>query len=201
MSRTAEEFQLVNERVAIWQAFDPAVKTDLFSTALLTASGLIFIDPIPLEKTALAELTASAKPGAIVLTNGNHARAAAKFRTRFSIPIFAHADAIPTLGISVDREISVGSEIVPGLATIAIPGAGPGEIALHWENHLVAVGDALINVEPHGFTFLPDKYCTDPKSMRRSLQKLLRCEFEILTFAHGLPLTSRARPRLENLLA
>ncbi len=201
MSRAASEFQLLTPRVAFWQAYDSAVKTDLSSTALLTASGLVFIDPIPLQKSALNELTEAAKPVAIVLTNGNHARAAADFRARFSIPICARPAAISSLEIAVDRELTDASEIVPGLAAIGIPGAGPGEIALHFENHLVAIGDALINVDSHGFGLLPDKYCADAKVMRAALGKLLRFEFEILTFAHGLPLTSRARQRLETLLA
>jgi Metallo-beta-lactamase superfamily len=201
MTRPAAEFQWVNERVAFWQAFDPAVKTDLSCCALLTSSGLVFVDPIPLAASAAAELTAAAKPVAIVLTNGNHARGAAEFRTRHSIPICAHADARATLGLAIDRELAEAEAVVPGLVTTTLPGAGPGEIALHFESRLVAIGDALINVDSHGFALLPDKYCENPKMMRASLGKLLRIDFEIMTFAHGLPLISGARSRLESLLA
>lgn len=201
MSRPAAEFHLIDGRVAVWQTYEPAVKTDLSCSALLTPRGFVFVDPIPLANEALEELTALAKPCAIVLTNGNHARASVNYRERFSIPIWAHREAIPALEIPVDQELSEAVEIAPGLCPIEVHGAGPGEVALHFENRLFAFGDALINVESHGFSLLPDKYCADPKTMHRSLEKLLRLEFELLTFAHGLPLLSSARQRLESLLA
>ena len=65
---------------------------------------------------------------------------------------------------------------------------------------VVVIGDALINFDPYGFTFLPDKYCTNSKLMRRSLAKLLDYCFERMLFAHGTPIQSNARQRLEALL-
>lgn len=196
----ADEFQLIRPDLAFWQAYEPAVKCDLSCCARRVDSQLVLIDPIPLVAPALAELAALATPAAIVLTNGNHARAAAEFRARFSIPILAHAAAVPALGIPVDEELADGAIVADGLKVIALPGAGLGEIALHGGG-VLHVGDALIHVEPPGFAPLPDKYCADARELRRSLGKLLRTEFEILTFAHGLPLIVQARRRLENLLA
>ena len=40
----------------IWQAYDQAVKVDLFSTAIVTANGIFVVDPIPLRKAPLAQL-------------------------------------------------------------------------------------------------------------------------------------------------
>lgn len=196
----AAEFQLIRPDLAFWQAYEPAVKSDLSCCARRLGSQLVFIDPIPLAAPALEELAALATPAAIVLTNGNHARAAAKFRTQFSIPIFAHADAVAELGIPIDGALEDGTMVADELSVIALPGAGAGEIAL-CGGGVAHVGDALIHVEPTGFSPLPDKYCNDARELRRSLGKLLRTEFEILTFAHGLPLISQARRRLENLLA
>ncbi len=197
----AEEFQLITPRVAFWQAYEPAVKSDLSCCAIVTPSGLVFIDPIPLAEDALAELIPLAPPAAIVCTNGNHARAAADFRARFSIPIHAHPDAVAELGFAVDHELSEGATVCESLGVIELPGGGAGEIALHSAAGALHVGDALIHLEPMGFALLPDKYCADAREMRRSLGKLLRFDFELLTFAHGLPLTVKARHRLETLLA
>ena len=72
----AEEFQQVIDGLYFWQAYDSAVKVELSCCARLTPRGLVFIDPIPLAREALAELCAVAAPAAIILTNGNHARAA-----------------------------------------------------------------------------------------------------------------------------
>ena len=196
----ADEFQQVTDGLYFWQAYDPAVKVDLSCCARRTARGLVFIDPIPLAATALAELCALAAPAAIVLTNGNHARAAGEWRKRFSIPLLAHAAATAELGIAVDQEIADGETVLDEFTVISLPGAAPGEIALHAQGVMHA-GDALIHLPPPGFALLPEKYCADAKEMRASLGKLLRFPFEVLTFAHGLPLVSQARQRLATLLA
>lgn len=200
MSVAAEELQLVRPDLAFWQAYEPAVKCDLSCCARRVDAGLVFIDPIPLAAAAIEELLALAKPAAVVLTNGNHARAAADFRARFSIPILAHAGAVPELGIPIDEELADGATVLDSLRVITLPGAAAGEIAL-CGGAALHLGDALIHVEPPGFAALPDKYCDDPRELRGSLGKLLRTDFEILTFAHGLPLISQARRRLEALLA
>ncbi len=196
----ADEFQQVTDDLFFWQAYDPAVKVDLSCCARRTAHGLVFIDPIPLTSGALEELCAAESPAAIILTNGNHARAAADYRRRFSIPILAHAGAIAELGLAVDQEIADGETVLGTFAVLTLPGAAPGEIALHAAGAM-HVGDALIHLPPHGFTLLPEKYCADAKEMRRALGKLLRFPFEVLTFAHGLPLVAQARQRLADLLA
>ncbi|MDB6173531.1 MAG: uncharacterized protein JWL59_2842 [Chthoniobacteraceae bacterium] len=198
---TADEFQIVDRRLAFWQAFEPAVKCELSSCAVFTSQGLVFVDPIPLAAPALEELVEAAAPVAIVITNGNHARAAVQFKKRFSIPILAHSDAVAELGLIPDLELAEGDEVVPGLTVIRIPGAGAGEIALHLASGVMVVGDALIHLEPLGFSFLPEKYCADFKAMRAGLRNLLRFEFDLMTFAHGLPLVVRARPTLESLLS
>ena len=66
---------------------------------------------------------------------------------------------------------------------------------------MLALGDAVINLDSEkGLELLPDKYCDDPRENRRSLEKLLALDFHILTFAHGLPVTQRAKEKLRALL-
>lgn len=195
----ADEFQPVTSALYFWQAYDPAVKVDLSCCARRTPHGLVFIDPIPLARRALDALCAAEPPAAIILTNGNHARAAADYRQRFSIPILAHAEAVAELGLAVDREIADGETVLAAFTVIALPGAAPGEIALH-AGDVLHVGDALIHLPPHGFALLPEKYCADARALRVSLGKLLRFPFEVLTFAHGLPLVAQARLRLTQTL-
>ena len=85
---------------------------------------------------------------------------------------------------------------------IGIEGAAAGELILHYPSNsgTLIVGDALINFEPYGFTFLPMKYCSNEKEMRRSLQKLLDYKAERMLFAHGMPILSGASDRLRALL-
>jgi len=87
------------------------------------------------------------------------------------------------------------------LAVHSLEGAGPGEIALLGKSGGLHFGDAVIHLPEHGFSLLPEKYCTDARQMRESLRKLLRLDFTLLTFAHGLPIVTRARDQLAQLLA
>jgi hypothetical protein len=199
MSR-AEEFHQLRSDLFVWQSYEKSVKSDLTCCACRTAQGLVFIDPIPLQKAAEAELLEIAPPQAIILTSGNHARAAEDYRQRLSIPIYAHAEAQPEFSFAIDHTIADGETVLDEFTVVRISGAAAGEIALH-RGDAVHVGDALIHLPPYGFVLLPEKYCTDPREMRLALGKLLRIPFELLTFAHGLPMVIRARQRLSQLLA
>ncbi len=130
----------------------------------------------------------------IIVTNENHARATADFVNRWSVPIYAHEQTRAGLETCDVRTVADGQKIAPGLTAIALAGAPAGEIALHDEadGGTLIIGDALINMESHGFTFLPGKYCQNAKLMRKSLARLLDYSFERILFAHGSRL-SRVR--------
>jgi len=81
----AAEFQTVRPGLFFWQAYDPAVKTDLCCCALETGAGIVFCDPVPLDSLAEEELIAGREPRAIVLTNANHERNAAVLARRYGI--------------------------------------------------------------------------------------------------------------------
>lgn len=195
----ADEIQIVTPALAVWQAYEPAVKCDLTSAALRLGEKLVLIDPIALTGSAAAELATFGTPALIVCTNGNHARAADDFRERHRIPLAAHADS--ALETSIDLPLADGSRVLDAIEVCTLPGAAAGEIALLAPDGLACVGDALINLPPEGFRFLPDKYCSDAKLLRGSLRKLLRWDLRVLTFAHGWPLVASARDRLAALLA
>jgi glyoxylase-like metal-dependent hydrolase (beta-lactamase superfamily II) len=202
MSRVcAEEWQAVRRGLVVWQAYDPAVRCDLTSTALIADGGLIMIDPIRMAEPAVAELMGLGRPAAIVCTNGNHARACAWYRERWAVPVRAHAAAALELGIEVDAMLADGEVLPGGIEVCRIEGAGPGEIALIDPRGMVCVGDALIHLETHGFALLPEKYRIQGELLPASLRKLLRWEFDVLTFAHGWPLVGSAQARLAALLA
>jgi hypothetical protein len=180
----AAEIESVARGIWIWRLYDSAVKAKLFSTALATRAGIYLIDPIPLEPDALAELKGLGRIAAIVITNENHDRARGYFAEQFRVPIYERA-------LKSD-----------GLIGISIDGAPAGEIAIFSESDggTMVIGDALINFEPHGFSLLPEKYCSNRRAMRLSLAKLLDYSFERMLFAHGIPILSGARQRLEQLL-
>lgn len=200
MAEVAQEIRRIAPGLFSWQAYEPAVKCDLSSAAVVTAAGLILIDPIALAKPALADLVMHAKPAAILLTNGNHARDADAWRKEFGIPVWAHEEAASAMEIKADAFLHEGGIAPGGLRVVALPGAGPGEIALLGGN-AAFLGDALVNLPPEGLRLLPAKYCSDPAALPGSLRKLLSCEFDVMTFAHGAPLVGQARRTLEVLLS
>lgn len=196
------EFQEVTPGLVFWEGYNPEVKTDCSCCALVIAGSLIFVDPLRLAQPALDELTAGAEPRQIVLTNGNHARDAGWYAAHFGIPILAHREAIPELDLTEVREIREDEGILEGVRVMELPGAGPGEIALHaaMGGGVAVVGDALINLDSYGFTFLPEKYCTDARLMRNSLAKLAAMPFQVMTFSHGRPIIAEASRHLAALL-
>jgi glyoxylase-like metal-dependent hydrolase (beta-lactamase superfamily II) len=197
----ADEIHRAAADLLIWQAYEPAVKCDLTSTALVVDGGLLLVDPIELTTDALEELVSHGAPRLIVCTSANHARAAETFRKRFGARVAAHAEAAPELGLELDVVLDAEAKLPGGVEVCPLPGGAPGELALVIPGRVICLGDALVHLPQTGLAILPDKYCTEPKLLRASLQNLLRYEFSTLTFAHGLPLIAQARGRLEALLA
>lgn len=179
------EWQQVTPTLFVWSDYNPDCKTDCASTAVLTPEGLVLIDPFRLEPGAFEELTAIRPVAGIVLTNGNHDRDAISEQERLNVPL-------RTANSVSDGEILFGS-----LRAISLPGGGASETA-YLAGDVLIVGDALINLD--GLAILPDKYCEDPKELRRSLGKLADVDFEILCFAHGLPITQGAKARVRGLI-
>ncbi len=186
------EFHRISDSLFVWYGYDPGCKCDCASCAIQTESGLTFIDPLPLQDTALEELLKAGQPYAILLTSANHQRAAHELRSRLGVPIIASAEA----QAEVDANDFV-KNLPADIKIIPLPGAAVGEIAVYHKKTLI-VGDSLIHLD--GLAFLPDKYCSDPQELRRSAKSLLAFDFETVCFAHGLPLRTNAREKLAALV-
>jgi glyoxylase-like metal-dependent hydrolase (beta-lactamase superfamily II) len=201
--RPACDFDRITSNIAIWHDYDSAVKAEVYSTCLRTSGGTYLVDPIPLESEALYELIGSNSIAGIIVMNGNHHRASTKFAEKFSAPLLRRTGSFPDKAARELKSVTDGDEISEGLRAIGIEGAADGEIALHYAPHggTFIIGDALINFEPYGFTFLPAKYCSNQKQMRRSLRKLLDYKAERMLFGHGTPILSEASERLRGLLS
>jgi len=192
------EYSTVGPGLFHWQGYEPAVKCDCSSTAIVTSAGLIFIDPIPLIEEALKEIVADSfsAPAAVVLTSGNHERESLALAKRFGIPIFAPKEAGDDM--VADQRFRSGDPVA-GMKSIALPGFGPGETAFMYEGALI-FGDALINLESEGLRPLPVKYREDKKQSLRSLAALQNLKPQALLFAHGNPIVKDASGSLATLL-
>jgi glyoxylase-like metal-dependent hydrolase (beta-lactamase superfamily II) len=202
MAKSASELTEISDKLRLWQLYDDSVKADLFSTAIRTATGVLFVDPVLLQTELLEQLVRDGAVAGVFVTNANHCRAAMEFSEKFAAPIFAHEATCAACGFPSSREASDGESLAGNVRALEIRGGGVGEMALYHKDDggSMIMGDALINFEPYGFTALPAKYCTDAKEMRRSLRRLLDYEFERMLFAHGTPLMHSAREKLKGLL-
>ncbi len=176
-----------------WAAFSPFHRVELAAHAVLHAGELVLFDPLPLAGPVRQRLRELAPAGRILLTNGNHRRAAADWGRELGLPVWAPAPAL----FPGDP---FGSGALPaGWAAIPLPGGAPGETAFHHrERSLVVFGDAVVHLPERGLELLPDKYCTDPRQLRASLAGLPA--FERALFAHGQPIGAGAGARIAALL-
>ncbi len=78
----------------IWQAYDPAVKADLFSTGLATPAGVYLVDPIPLAQSLLTTALRGGAVAGVVVTNENHFRSAQAVAKSTAAPIVMHPEAL-----------------------------------------------------------------------------------------------------------
>ena len=194
----APELHRLSPSLYVWQRYEPAAKVDLFSSAVSAPSGLFLIDPSGIAPSALKQVFPGVVLAGLIVTNDNHWRDAPALAKELSIPLFAHPDCERAVKIT---PVENGSSIDSSFNVISIEGAVAGEIALHLPGDgILILGDALINLDPYGFTFLPEKYCLNGKQMRASLQTLLHVEVSQILFAHGTPIVARARERLRALL-
>ncbi|HEY0793729.1 MAG TPA: hypothetical protein VGD78_21890 [Chthoniobacterales bacterium] len=192
----ADELHEVVPGLYVWQAFGAACKTDLTSTAYVLEEKIIFLDPILLGREPMSELLSLGEPAVIVLTNGNHERASRALAQRWKVPIWSHPEAAAELPCRTDADLADGQVLFGELQVKALPGGGPGEIALyHARTKSLSFGDLVINLPGYEFQVLPEKYCRNAPQARLSLRTLGSLEVRRMTFAHGLPLVQNAERR------
>lgn len=185
----------IGGEIAIWRGFDSVVRCDCGSTAVLTSRGWVIFDPLALSGDAWAEILDVANVHAIALTNGNHQRDSLPLKKTLQVSI--HAPESARGEIDADFWLKNG-EALAGFSLVDLPGATPGESA--WcDGRRLVLGDALIHFDQ--LEFLPDKYCTNPAELRKSVRKLLDLDFDSVFFAHGLPLLTHAHEKIAALLA
>jgi glyoxylase-like metal-dependent hydrolase (beta-lactamase superfamily II) len=126
MSAHADEFQTLSDTLYHWSVYEPAVKCEIGCSALKLPSGWVVVDPVPLAAPAWKELLALAPLRAVLLTNGNHVRAAAVLRQQHAVPIVTAIDTRRDI-TELKADITLlPNELLYGITAIALPGATPG---------------------------------------------------------------------------
>jgi len=167
--------------VATWSVYSEECKTDCFGHAISHQGNLVLVDPILPESIEIWDkIIKLGTPNLIVLTNGNHERHTRKVANEYGLPVAAGIEAIPEL-IQKPEIILDGQVKMQGLRPFPCPGAGPGETALYSEStKTLILGDSVINLPETGMQLLPDKYCSHPVKLKKSLALLLNLNFDQL---------------------
>jgi glyoxylase-like metal-dependent hydrolase (beta-lactamase superfamily II) len=162
------------------------VESDAY--AVVAEDGAVtLIDPLPIDDKALRKL---GRVEAIVLTAGNHQRAAWHFRKLFGAPVWAPQDAYG-LEDTPDATYSSGDNLPGGLVAYHTPGPAESMYALWLERprRVIFLSDLLTHVKRGTPRFVESEYQDDPSRTRRSVQRILdHLPIEVLCFAHGKPI-------------
>jgi hypothetical protein len=158
-----------------WSEFNTERNIDFHSIAWMRAAGNILIDPLPLSAHDLAHLQSLGGASWIVITNSDHIRASQEIAKMLGAQIAAPQGERDTFPISIDRWLSDGDEIVPGLQAIALEGSKtPGELALLLQATTLITGDLVRAHRAGSLMLLPDAKLSDRKLALDSVQRLAK---------------------------
>ena len=126
-----------------------------------------------------------------------------RLRAKHQVPIVTAVAAHKAIAPLVPDITLLENELIYGATAIAIPGATSGETAFHFGSGVLALGDAVINLDSRKGPRASARQILRRRRARTGArcEKLLALDFHTLTFAHGLPVTQRAKEKLRALLA
>lgn len=188
--------------VQTWSVFSDEKGYAFNGYAITTEGGTVLIDPPePLEEgwnsVDLLEPFAG-----VWITNRNHSRAAASFRERYGLTVYAHEADAAQLEAGADETVRGGERLPGDIEVIHVPGKSPGEIAFHLpRSRALVVGDVVIGVPAGELSTYPDKVIEDRDELHRSAARLLEYDFDALLLCDGDPIPSGGKDRLRKFVA
>ena len=188
--------------VQMWSVPVPDRGYDFNGFAIATEDGTVVIDPPEPVTQGWGAVDLLEPFAGVWITNRNHSRAAATFRERYGVSIYAHEADAGRLEAGADATLR-GDEALPGeIRLVHVPGKSPGELAFHLpRQNAVVVGDVVIGVPPGELSTYPEKVIDDMAELRRSAARLLEYDFDALLLCDGAPIVSGGKQKLDEFLA
>lgn len=185
-----------------WSRFDPARNLDFNAWAWLRPGGTVLVDPLPLIDSDRAELEAAGPVSHVIVTNGDHTRAAGELAARYGATLLGPAGEAGTLGLACDRWVASGDVVVDGLVAIALEGSKtPGELALLLEETTLITGDLVRAHAGGALNLLPRDKLPDPERAMASVRRLLEHRrIDAVLVGDGWPVFSGGYAKLEELV-
>jgi Metallo-beta-lactamase superfamily len=156
-----------------WSEFDADRNVDFHSILWVRPEGNILIDPLPISEHNWLHLESLGGVQWIVITNSDHLRASQEIAAKTGAQIAAPQGEKDTFPISVQRWLSDGDALVPGLKAIELHGSKtPGELALLLQDTTLITGDLVRAHQAGSLMILPDAKLVDKPLAIASVQKL-----------------------------
>lgn len=183
--------------VQTWSLFSDKKGYAFNGYAVSTEAGTVLIDPPDPVEDGWHSMDLLEPFAGVWLTNRNHSRAAAAFRERYGLSVWAHEADADRLEAGADRTVAARSTLAGGIEIVPVPGKSPGEIAFHLPRATaLIVGDLVIGVPPGELSTYPDEVIDDKAELQRSAGRLLDYDFDALLLCDGEPLLSGGKQKL-----
>ncbi|MFB2974558.1 hypothetical protein ACE1CD_36990 [Aerosakkonema sp. BLCC-F183] len=157
----------------MWSSFDSDRNVDFNSVAWIRPEGNILIDPLPLSNHDREHLNSLGGAAWIIITNSDHIRDSKDIAQLTGAKIAAPSAEQETFSIPVNRWLSDGEELVPGLKVMEMQGSKtPGELALILEATTLITGDLIRAHKAGSLMILPDAKLKNRQEAVASVRKL-----------------------------
>ena len=186
-----------------WSQFDQDRNIDFNSYCWVRDGGNVVIDPLPLSEHDRAHLEQLGGASWIVITNSDHTRDAVALAKQLGAKLAGPAAEKDTLGVTCDRWLADGDELVPGAAVLALDGSKtPGELAIVLEGTTLITGDLVRVHRANTLMILPDPKLKDKALAIASLTRLAALEgVEAVLVGDGYPVFEGGHLKLAALAA
>ena len=186
----------------MWWRWQPDRGVNFNSWLVTGRHGSFVVDPLEPDDDAVLERCRAAGVGAVVVTNRDHERAAARFARELGIPIVAPAADAPQMTAAVDRTVVDGDDVF-GWQVIVLDGyKTPGEMVLFSRALRAAIsGDAFWGTPAGALRLMPDEKLADPAGAILSARRIRALPIEHLLVGDGAPIFGDARRALTAMIA
>ncbi len=154
------------------------------SYSLYTRSGFIFVDPLPMTYAAADDFPSIA---VCLLTRACHQRAAWRYQYEHGARVMAPRSS-PGLRTEPDQHYVEGTRFPADFKAIHAPGPEYHHYALYrpGEPSVLFVGELVRRFDSESpLELAPVEAGLDPEIGRRSVEKLLELDFDLLCLSHG----------------
>jgi Metallo-beta-lactamase superfamily len=113
--------------VQTWSVFSERKGYAFNGYAVSTEHGTVLIDPPDPGEDGWLTVDLLEPFAGVWLTNRNHSRAAAAFRERYGLTVWAHQADADQLEVGPDKAVAGPTTITGAIEIVPVPGKSPGE--------------------------------------------------------------------------